>query len=214
MPEELLSASETVSETVPVTTAVPPLNGAAPVPPSAEALDGVKEELSKLQALVAEIQERVVASAGLTNQVAETQQLGAEQLRRFGRKLDQITGILADQRFRDLAGGLLLFYDLLTGLVNNQGEMTPEPRVFQMLLGQMQQLLTANGIQMIPAEGRFDFQIHRPVKQVPASSPGQDGQIVEVWRAGFRIGDQVMRPRDVVIASVKVGNTAKTDPAC
>src|SRR5262245_34017686 len=57
-------------------------------------------------------------------EVVDNQQHGAEQIRRLGRKVDQIATVVADHRLRDLAGGLLLFHDLLAGLADNPGSGT------------------------------------------------------------------------------------------
>lgn len=173
-------------------------------PPEASPDPGseVQVELARLREELGHLNARADAAASLLAHIAETQELGAEQLRRFGRKLDQVATVVADSRLRELANGLLLYYDLLAGLADSEEKGTPMAgRPFRMLLGQLQQTLTASGIQQIPADGPIDYQVHRAVKQVAAETPAQAGQIVAVWRAGFRYGGQVLRPADVVVAA-------------
>ena len=48
----------------------------------------------------------------------------------------------------------------------------------------------------------FDPRLHEAISRVPATSPDQDGIIVGVVRHGYRIGDDVLRPAAVAVASV------------
>jgi molecular chaperone GrpE len=48
----------------------------------------------------------------------------------------------------------------------------------------------------------FDPRLHEAISRVPATSPDQDGVIVGVVRHGYRIGDDVLRPAAVAVASV------------
>ena len=48
----------------------------------------------------------------------------------------------------------------------------------------------------------FDPQLHEAISRVPTTSPDQDGLIVGVVRHGYRIGDEVLRPASVAVASV------------
>jgi molecular chaperone GrpE len=59
------------------------------------------------------------------------------------------------------------------------------------------------GVRRIDAiSQRFDPSLHEAVTTVPAVSADQDGQIVGVIRHGYRIGDEVLRPAAVAVASV------------
>ena len=48
----------------------------------------------------------------------------------------------------------------------------------------------------------FDPRLHEAISRVPATSADQDGLIVGVVRHGYRIGDEVLRPAAVAVASV------------
>jgi molecular chaperone GrpE len=60
--------------------------------------------------------------------------------------------------------------------------------------------------------GMFDPLLHEAVTAVPAGDPAQDGRIVGVVREGYRIGDEVLRPAQVAVASSDRGNH-RGDPA-
>jgi molecular chaperone GrpE len=47
----------------------------------------------------------------------------------------------------------------------------------------------------------FDPTLHEAIATVPAASPDQDGVIVGVVRQGYRIGDDVLRPAAVAVAT-------------
>ena len=46
----------------------------------------------------------------------------------------------------------------------------------------------------------FDPTVHEAISSVPAESPEQDGLVVGTVRAGYRIGDDVLRPAAVAVA--------------
>jgi molecular chaperone GrpE len=63
--------------------------------------------------------------------------------------------------------------------------------------------LEALGVTRIDAVSKpFDPRLHEAISRVPATSPDQDGLIVGVVRHGYRIGDEVLRPAAVAVASV------------
>ncbi len=49
----------------------------------------------------------------------------------------------------------------------------------------------------------FDPRLHEAITRVPATSADQDGLIVGIVRHGYRIGDEVLRPAAVAVASVE-----------
>lgn len=61
------------------------------------------------------------------------------------------------------------------------------------------------GVTRIDADAqRFDPNLHEAITRVPATSPGQDGMIVGIVRHGYRIGNDVLRPAGVAVATVEV----------
>jgi len=61
------------------------------------------------------------------------------------------------------------------------------------------------GVTRIEADGQpFDPNLHEAITRVPTSSPDQDGTIVGIVRQGYRIGNDVLRPAGVAVATVEV----------
>ncbi len=60
-------------------------------------------------------------------------------------------------------------------------------------------ILEGEGVELIPAEGEFDPNIHEALSQ--ADHPEMEsGEIVEVVRQGYKIGERVIRPALVIVA--------------
>ncbi len=135
-------------------------------------------------------------------QIAENQKLAADQLRRFGSKIEQVASGAASAPLRQLAEGMIFFRDLLAGMAASRDPdaLGPASAVCQMLLTQLDQVLQASGLEQVPAEGAPDYQLHRAVQTVVARSAEQVGRIVGVHRAGFRLGDRLLRPTEVIVA--------------
>ncbi len=60
-------------------------------------------------------------------------------------------------------------------------------------------ILDSEGVEKISTEGEFNPNIHEALTQID-SSDHESGQIVEVMRKGYKIGDRVIRPALVVVA--------------
>jgi molecular chaperone GrpE len=62
-------------------------------------------------------------------------------------------------------------------------------------------LLAAEGVERLEAEGaEFSPWEHEAVSYVPTPPDARPGQVVEVVRPGYRKGDRVIRPAQVVVA--------------
>lgn len=71
----------------------------------------------------------------------------------------------------------------------------------EMVRRQFMSKLEGLGVSRIEVDGQpFDPTIHEAITTVPARSPEQDGLVVGVIRAGYRIGDDVLRPAGVAVA--------------
>jgi molecular chaperone GrpE len=58
------------------------------------------------------------------------------------------------------------------------------------------------GIRRIESQGEpFDPLLHEAVSTVPASDPALEGRVVGVVRPGYRIGDEILRPVLVAVAT-------------
>lgn len=62
-------------------------------------------------------------------------------------------------------------------------------------------ILKKHGVQPIESLGQpFDPNLHQAVKQVPVTEGVESNSIVEVFQAGFRLHDRVLRPALVAVA--------------
>src|SRR5438105_13111771 len=60
-------------------------------------------------------------------------------------------------------------------------------------------LLEKNGVREIATEGMFDPHVHEALLSQP--SEAQEGSVIDVVQKGYTLGDRVVRPARVVIAS-------------
>lgn len=71
---------------------------------------------------------------------------------------------------------------------------------FEMILSQLKNALAQNGVQEINPKGEvFDPQYHECVAHVP-STEVEEGQVLEVQRIGYRLGDRLIRPATVIVS--------------
>jgi molecular chaperone GrpE len=60
-------------------------------------------------------------------------------------------------------------------------------------------LLEKNGVREISTEGKFDPHVHEALLSQP--SEAEEGSVIDVVQKGYTLGDRVVRPARVVIAS-------------
>lgn len=70
----------------------------------------------------------------------------------------------------------------------------------QMVKKQLDDFLAGQGVEEIPAEGvAFDPNVHEAVSQEETAEV-ECGSVLRVMRRGFRMGDRLLRPANVVVA--------------
>ena len=62
-------------------------------------------------------------------------------------------------------------------------------------------VLRKEGLQEVPSEGKFDPHVHEALLSQP--SEAEAGSVIEVLQKGYRLGDRVLRPARVVVATPK-----------
>lgn len=82
----------------------------------------------------------------------------------------------------------------------------------QMVHKQISEFLSSQNVEEIPAQvgGEFDPKIHEALSQ-QASEDIDEGKIVHVLRKGYRIGDRLLRPTNVIVALG--AETSATEPS-
>lgn len=68
-----------------------------------------------------------------------------------------------------------------------------------MVRKQLNEFLSNQGVDEIPATGQFDPNLHDAVSQEPSDQP--EGEIIRVTRRGYKLRDRLLRPASVVVAS-------------
>jgi molecular chaperone GrpE len=69
---------------------------------------------------------------------------------------------------------------------------------------QLASALEREGLAEIETDGKFDPHVHEALLSQP--SEADEGSVIEVLQKGYRLGDRVLRPARVVIASPKEAN--------
>jgi molecular chaperone GrpE len=70
----------------------------------------------------------------------------------------------------------------------------------QLVERNLRSVLTSEGVEVIPAEGaEFDPRLHEAVGSAP-SAEVPEGHVLHVARQGYRKGDRILRPTQVVVA--------------
>ena len=82
----------------------------------------------------------------------------------------------------------------------------------QMVHKQISEFLSSQNVEEIPAQvgGEFDPKIHEALSQ-QVSEDIDEGKIVHVLRKGYRIGDRLLRPSNVIVALG--AETSATEPS-
>jgi Molecular chaperone GrpE (heat shock protein) len=70
-----------------------------------------------------------------------------------------------------------------------------------MVRRQLNDFLAGQGVEEIPATGKFDPNLHDAVSQ-EESAEHEDGTILRVTRRGFRLRDRLLRPASVIVSKL------------
>lgn len=70
-----------------------------------------------------------------------------------------------------------------------------------MVRRQLNDFLTAQGVEEIPATGMFDPNLHDAVSQEDCAK-GEEGRILRVTRKGYKLRDRLLRPASVVVSKL------------
>jgi len=83
------------------------------------------------------------------------------------------------------------------------GKAEVEPELVEgllMVVRDFQEAFGALGLEEVVAEGTtFNPDFHEALSILPVTDPEQDGKVLEVFRAGYRIGASLLAPAQVII---------------
>src|SRR6058998_3881074 len=114
---------------------------------------------------------------------------------------DPMAGLQADlDRFRDLALRSQANFELGLEAAKGEGEQSPIYSGMTLVLKQLNDLLSENGLQPIEAEGKkFDPNLHEAIAHEPSEFPEET--VIRQIRRGYRFRDRLLRPARVVVSS-------------
>jgi molecular chaperone GrpE len=112
-----------------------------------------------------------------------------------------------DQMRQNLTGDLIRRYlevldDLERALKNRpqEGERTVSAEGIELIYRKLTAILESEGVQVLEAEGQpFDPNMHEAISQEP-SDDHESGQVIEVIKNGYRLGERILRPAMVRVA--------------
>jgi len=169
------------------------------------------------EAAGADADSRASSTGDLLGQIEQLQQEAAEHKDRYLRSVADMENLRKrvarekeDIRRRATAA---LIEDLLPALDNMQMGLSsvdthPEAKEiakgFEMVVAQMNQILSSHGLEAIePAVGTgFDHNLHESVAMQP-SADVEEQHILSVMRIGYKLNDHLLRPASVVVSSGK-----------
>lgn len=114
--------------------------------------------------------------------------------------------VLADARAEKKAGEVVeRFFEPVQNLkraLDAEGSADDLRTGVRLVLQQFAKQLDELGLTEIPGVGSaFDPKLHDALAMMPVTDPAQDGKIIEVYSTGWRVGDRVIQPAQVVIGS-------------
>ena len=111
-----------------------------------------------------------------------------------------------EPREGDLIDKLLAPIDDLARVAHPDVAAVDDPRVAALLEGiglverKLLDALEREGLRRVDAEGeRFDPLLHDAVLTQPTDDPARDGRIAHVLLPGYRFGERLLRPAQVVV---------------
>jgi len=92
-------------------------------------------------------------------------------------------------------------FELGLAAAKSEGENSPVYSGMSMVLKQLTDFLTDNGLQSIDAKGqKFDPNLHEAIAH-EASESAPEGVVLRQVRRGYRLKDRLLRPSSVVVSS-------------
>lgn len=92
-------------------------------------------------------------------------------------------------------------FELGLSAARGEGEKSPIYSGMSMVLKQLTDFLSENGLQPIDAEGqKFDPNLHEAIAHEPSAKVAE-GKVIRQTRRGYRLKDRLLRPSSVVVSS-------------
>jgi len=122
------------------------------------------------------------------------------KLRTLGTKVEELAAPLADASTRSLMVDLFMVDDLSRAALARGDDPEAATRALGAVVKMLENLFEQRDVTTIPTDGLFDPKLHQAVDRLPVDDPAHEGQILEVYRQGFRSGSRVLRFAEVGVA--------------
>lgn len=205
-PGEVQPANELTEPQAPVS------EPAVEMPPdSSRMLARLEADMRQVCESIEALQARLANLEAVADSTARQVSFLPPQLRSLSSKVEGIAFAIGESRYRAVLLGLLGIYDLVDQALRT---LPPVPgddaaaerrHTYQVLRTQLGQILAANGLAEIPADGAFDPTLHRALRTVPCDDPAQTNRIVEIVRPGFRTEQTILRYAEVIVGKYTPG---------
>jgi molecular chaperone GrpE len=173
----------------------PPSNGDSASPAAASAT--TRDDLEGLQSELAEIREKA-------DEYLRLAQRTQADFVNYRRRMDEERVSQAQNAGLSVLTRLLPILDDFHRALANASEAELQSswgQGVQLVERNLSGLLMAEGVEQIPAEGEeFDPRLHEAVGSAPTTEVAE-GRVLHVVRQGYRKGERVLRPTQVVVAS-------------
>ncbi|MFP4500859.1 MAG: nucleotide exchange factor GrpE [Candidatus Hydrogenedentota bacterium] len=118
--------------------------------------------------------------------------------KRMAREMDRVRKSAAEELIRDLLPVVDNLDRALSHVENREDSFV---QGVEMVVKQFVEVLTARGLEPIPAMGEpFDPNVHDALTQQP-SEEYPAGTVMQEWERGYKLGNFVLRPAKVVVSS-------------
>ncbi len=160
-----------------------------------DVLEEVEEELDPVEAELAALRDE---RDDLKEQALRARAEFENYRKRMARESERIRKTAAEGLMRDL---LPIVDNLERALSHVEDKSDGLAQGVEMIVKQFADVLSAKGLEVIPAKGEpFDPNIHEALTHQPSDEFPAD-TVMEEFQRGYRLGDYVLRPTQVVVSS-------------
>lgn len=169
----------------------------------AEAVTGAVGERDELKARLQESLVLLEESQAKANEYLDGWQRARAEFANYKKRVDREQALV----YQTTAGNIIKRYleimdDLERALKNHpaEGDGAAWAEGIDLIYRKLQALLEAEGVKPMPADGQFfDPNLHEAISHEAAPAL-ESGQIIEVVKQGYMLGDRVLRPAWVRVA--------------
>lgn len=101
---------------------------------------------------------------------------------------------------RPIIADLLLLFDNIARIEKKMSSQKEVSKDLQFLREELEEILYRQDVEMITDHSpHLDRQYQRAVQTMPTDDPKEDGRVSQVIREGFRWGEHLLRPQEVLL---------------